>query len=196
MVAGWQVIYNLHVGSARCISLKLHGPITVRCTKHTPTEQEIRWKQRGVDWLQIYLSNLRILFFHSHGSIQKTMSDSDFRWFLPKQILHRCWKQKEMHMLNIMRAAIFSPLMQMLLFRQIPTRQEESSSPSLPSVLPSSSTYEIMQLCLGHDSSERDDSESSLGQFRILMQRRKTPCVSPGVPRDDVLIRSRQTGWN
>lgn len=39
--------------------------------------------------------------------------------------------------------------MQMLLFRQVPTRKEESTRPHLPSLLPSSSTHVIIQLRLG-----------------------------------------------
>lgn len=51
-------------------------------------------------------------------------------------------------MLNITSAVIFSSLMLMLLFRKIPTREEEPTSPNLPSMLLSSPTHVIILLYL------------------------------------------------
>lgn len=100
--------------------------------QNTLQQREISWNQGRLDWLQIYLSNLRSFSFtwvHPENT-----SDSDFTWFLPKGILHRCQKQKKMQMLNITSDAIFSSLMLMLLFRKVSTKEEESTSPDLPSV--------------------------------------------------------------
>lgn len=75
-----------------------------------------------------------------------------------------------------------------MLFRQVPTRKEESTSPHLPSVLPSSSTYVIIQLRLGRaESTPRIGGilqnflrvKISLSRSRILIQ--KNPLCFSGV---------------
>lgn len=77
-----------------------------------------------------------------------------------------------------------------MLFRQVPTRKEESTSPHLPSVLPSSSTYVIIQLRLGRAESTpriggilqnflRVTVKISLSRSRILIQ--KNPLCFSGV---------------
>lgn len=142
----------------------------------------------GVDWLQIYLSNLKIFGVHMHPSGKQRLTLISGNFFQKGLPLHRCGKENA-YVEHYER--FFSPFIQMLLFRQVPTRKEESSSPHLPSVLPCSSTHVIIQLHLGRAESAsriggifqnflRMTVKISLGRSRILIP--KTPCVSPGCP--------------
>lgn len=89
---------------------------------NTLQKREISWSQGGVDWLQICLSTLRIFFIHMSPSRKHV-----WLWSLPEDILHRCRKQREVQMLNITSAAIFSPTYANVVIykdsHQIPTRR-------------------------------------------------------------------------
>lgn len=106
-------------------------------------------------------------------------------------------------MLNLTRAAIFVSLMLMLLFKKIPLKGEESTSPDLPSALLFSSTHVNNQAVFWFSlhrvhrkfwkTSENDTEMSlspSLSQFLGKLLVFLWACC------DGVLIRDRQTGWN
>lgn len=142
--------------------------------------------------------------FFIHMSPSRT-PDSDFTWVLPKGPSPFTDVERKMHMLNILHAGIFSPLMQMLLFRQVPTRQRrihQSTSALCVTILFHTCNYPA---AFG----PRWTVSTHRGTFRKLL--RMTVKISDhgfwfseekllvflrGVPRDGVLIRARQTGWS
>lgn len=114
---------------------------------NTLQQREISWNREGVDWLQIYLSNLRIFFIHVSPSRKHV-----WLWFhvishdICEGILHRCWKQKKTQMLTITSAVIFS-----LTYANVVIQQDSHKRGKIhqsQSALCASSTHVIIQLNL------------------------------------------------